>query len=126
MYWRGTSSCRVLTILNTLDRDDQMAAKIKTQKIPRVSNKTPKTPMPNFQAIKIFRGTTQRGFAETITNLQIVLNTPKSLLKSSYLKNTCQNFLTPWAPVYIVYPQTLEEPVCIMCIFKFDCNTSRM
>ena len=72
---------------------------------------------------------------------RFVLNTQKSLLKSSYPKNTCQNFLTPknpeirnfkpqkiprssrsleiqstpWAPVYIVYPQTLDEPVCIIC-----------
>ena len=76
---------------------------------------------------------------------RFVLNTQKSLLKSSYPKNTCQNFLTqknpeiknfkpqkiprssrsleiqstPWAPVYIVYPQTLDEPVCIICFFNY-------
>ena len=50
--------------------------------------------MPNFQAIKIFRGPTWPKYVGTITNLQIVLNTDKkSLLKSSYPKNTCQNFL---------------------------------
>ena len=68
--------------------------KSKPKKIPRVSNKTPKTPMPNFQAIKISRRTTRLGYAGTITNLHIVLNTQKSLLKSSYPKNTCQHFLT--------------------------------
>ena len=122
--------------------------KLKPQKIPRVSTKTPKTPMPNFQAIKIFRGTTQPGYAETITNLQIVLNTQKSLLKSSYPKNTCKpKFSYPkksrkrkfqtqknssiipvtWNPEYpplgtspcSIYPQTLDEPVCIMCFFKY-------
>ena len=76
---------------------------------------------------------------------RFVLNTQKSLLKSSYPKNTCQNFLnqknpeiknfkpqkiprssrslkiqsTPRAPVYIVYPQTLDEPVCIICFFNY-------
>jgi len=49
-------------------------------------------------AIKISRGTTQPVFAETVTNLQIVLNTQKALLKSSYPKNTCQNFLTQKNP----------------------------
>ena len=59
--------------------------KSKPKKIPRASNKTPKNPMPNLRAIKISRGTMRPGYARTITNLQIVLNTPKkSLLKSSY------------------------------------------
>ena len=34
--------------------------------------------MPNFQAIKMSRGTTQPRYAGTITNLQIVLNTQKN------------------------------------------------
>ena len=54
------------------------------QEIPSASNKTPqnpwtkiqppKNPTPNFQAIKISRSGRNTG---TITNLQIVLNTPK-------------------------------------------------
>ena len=63
-------------------RDDQMGAKIKT----------PKNPMPIFRAIKISRATltTQPGYAGTIMNLQIVLNTRKN----SYLNQATQNFLT--------------------------------
>ena len=61
-----------------------MGAKIKIEKIPRASNKTPKNPM--------------RGYTGIITNLQIVLNTQKnSLLKSSYLSkiiNICQKIST--------------------------------
>ena len=37
------------------DRDERMGDKVKTQKIPRASIKTPKNPMPIFQAIKISR-----------------------------------------------------------------------
>ena len=50
------------------DRDDQMGAKIKTQK----------NPMPIFRAIKISRATTRPGHAGAIMNLQIVLNTRKN------------------------------------------------
>ena len=86
-----------------------------------------------------------RDMRELSQIFRFVLNTQKSLLKSSYPKNTCQNFLTqknpeiknfkpqkisrssrsleiqstPWAPVYIVYPQTLDEPVCIICFFNY-------
>ena len=67
------------------DMDDQMGAKIETQK----------NPMPILQAIKISRATTQPGHAGTITNLQIVSNTPKhSYLNQGPQKNTCQNFPT--------------------------------
>ena len=69
------------------DRDDQMGAKIKTPKNPcglkqnpkksLDQNLTPKNPMPNFRAIKNSKGTTRPGYAGTITNLQIVLNTRK-------------------------------------------------
>ena len=63
-------------------RDDQMGAKIKT----------PKNPMPIFRAIKISRATltTRPGYAGTIMNLQIVLNTRKN----SYLNQATQNFPT--------------------------------
>ena len=44
--------------------------KSKPTKIPRASNKTPKTgPMPNFRAIKLCGGTTRPGNVATITNL---------------------------------------------------------
>ena len=66
-------------------RDDQMGAKIKT----------PKNPMPFFQAIKISRATTRPGYAGTIMNLQIVLNTQKNPhLNQASPKSTCQNFPT--------------------------------
>ena len=63
-------------------RDDQMGAKIKT----------PKNPMPIFRAIKNSRATltTRPGYAGTIMNLQIVLNTRKN----SYLNQATQNFPT--------------------------------
>ena len=58
------------------DRDDRMGAKIKTQtnllgfkQNPKNSlsqTLTPKTPMPNFRAIKISRGTIRPGYAGTI------------------------------------------------------------
>ena len=64
--------------------------KSKPTKIPRASNKTPKTgPMPNFRAIKLCGGTTRPGNVATITNLQIGLNTPKS----SYLHQATQKIL---------------------------------
>ena len=66
-----------------------MGAKIETQK----------NPMPILQAIKISRATTQPGHAGTITNLQIVSNTPKnSYLNQAPQKNTCQNFPTKQNP----------------------------
>ena len=55
--------------------------------------------MLNFPAIKISRGTTQPGYAGTMTNLQIVLDTPKNpYLNQANPKNTCQNFPTPKNP----------------------------
>ena len=51
--------------------------------------------MPNFWVIKISRRTTRAGYARTITNLQIVLNTPKNpYLNQATQTNTCQNFPT--------------------------------
>ena len=51
--------------------------------------------MPKFRVIKISRGTTRRRYAGTITNLQIVSNTPKnSYLNQATQKITCQNFPT--------------------------------
>ena len=54
--------------------------------------KTPKNPMPIFRAKKISRATltTRPGYAGTIMNLQIVLNTRKN----SYLNQATQNFPT--------------------------------
>ena len=63
---RGRGVGVVLQISNY--RDDQMGAKIKTQK----------NTILIFQAIKISRATTGPGYAGTIMNLQIVLNTPKN------------------------------------------------
>ena len=49
------------------------------QTIPTPPPPEKKNPMPNSPTIKISRGTTQlRYYAGTITNLQIVLNTPQS------------------------------------------------
>ena len=49
--------------------------------------------MPNFQAIKISGGTMRPGYAGTITNLQIVLNTQTNpYFNQATKKNTCQNF----------------------------------
>ena len=83
--------------------DDQMGAKIETQK----------NPMPILQAIKISRATTQPGHAGTITNLQIVSNTPKnSYLNQAPPKNTCQNFPTQtksWNQKF----QTQKNPLII-------------
>ena len=86
-----------------------MGAKIKTQTNPASfkqnpqksldQNLNPKNPMLNFPAIKISRGTTQPGYAGTMTNLQIVLDTPKNpYLNQANQKNTCQNFPTPKNP----------------------------
>ena len=55
--------------------------------------------MPNFRAIKICRGTIQQGYPGTISNLQIVFNTPKN----PYLNHATpdfiyQNFPTPKHP----------------------------
>ena len=55
--------------------------------------------MPNFRAIKISRGTTQLGYAGTITNLQIVLNTQinpylNQVTQTIIQYYTCQNFPT--------------------------------
>ena len=45
------------------------------------------------------RGTTRPGYAGTITNLQIVLNTQKNpYLNQATQKNTCQNFPTQKHP----------------------------
>ena len=56
-------------------------------------NLTPKNRTPNFQAIKISRGTKHPGYEGTITNLQIVLNTQKNrCVNQATQKNTCQNF----------------------------------
>ena len=85
------------------DMDDKMGAKIETQK----------NPMPILQAIKISRATTQPGHAGTITNLQIVSNTPKnSYLNQAPQKNTCQNFPTQtksWNQKF----QTQKNPLII-------------
>ena len=53
---------------------------LQTKKSLKLSPPTPgkKKPMPNSPTIKISRGATQLGYAGTITNLQIVLNTPQS------------------------------------------------
>ena len=86
-----------------------MGAKIKTQTNPASfkqnpqksldQNLNPKNPMLNFPAIKVSRGTTQPGYAGTMTNLQIVLDTPKNpYLNQANQKNTCQNFPTPKNP----------------------------
>ena len=61
------------------DMDDQMGAKIETQK----------NPMPILQAIKISSTTTRSGHAGTITNLQIVSNTQNN----SYLNQAPQKIL---------------------------------
>ena len=59
----------------------------------------PKNPMPNFRAMRISRGTTQPGYAGTMMNLQIVLDTPKHpYLNQGNQINTCQNFPTPKNP----------------------------
>ena len=73
--------------------------KSKPKKIPRASNKTPKNPMPNLRAIKISRGTMRPGYARTITNLQIVLNTQKiPIQKLPDSKTTCQTFSSQKIP----------------------------
>ena len=55
--------------------------------------------MPNFRAIKIYRGTMQPGYAGTITNLRIVLNTQKNpYFNQATQQNTCQNFPTQNIP----------------------------
>ena len=74
--------------------------KSKPKKIPRASNKTPKNPMPNLRAIKISRGTMRPGYARTITNLQIVLNTQKNpyLNQATQFKNYLPNFFFPKNP----------------------------
>ena len=69
--------------------------------------------LPNFCAIKISRGTTQLRYMGTITNPQIVLNTPKSpYLNQATPKNTCQNFPTPKKSRYRKF-QTLKNPLII-------------
>ena len=100
-----------------------MGAKIKTQTNPASfkqnpqksldQNLNPKNPMLNFPAIKISRGTTQLGYAGTMTNLQIVLDTPKNpYLNQANQKNTCQNFPTPKNPeIENLKPQkSLDHP----------------
>ena len=90
-----------------LTRMVEWEQKSKPKKIPRASNKTPKNPLdqnltpknPNFQTTKISKGTMPPGYTGTITNLQIVLNTPKNpYLNQATQKNTCQNFPTPKNP----------------------------
>ena len=55
--------------------------------------------MANFRAIKIYRGTMQPGYAGTITNLRIVLNTQKNpYFNQATQQNTCQNFPTQNIP----------------------------
>ena len=77
----------------------EQGQKSNPQKIPRASHKTPKTPMPNFRAIKISRGTMRPGYARTITNLRIVLNTQKNpYFNQATQQNTCQNFPTQNIP----------------------------
>ena len=44
-----------------------------------------------------------------------ISNPQKSLDHPGHLKSR----VPPWAPVYIVYPQTLDEPVCIICFFNY-------
>ena len=53
--------------------------KSKPQKLPRASNKTPKDAMLNFRDINISTGTMWPEYIGTITNLQIVLNTPQKI-----------------------------------------------
>ena len=84
---------RVLLISN--NRDDRMRAYCLKQSHPKSldQNLTPKNRTPNFQAIKISRGTKHPGYEGTITNLQIVLNTQKNCcVNQATQKNTCQNF----------------------------------
>ena len=77
----------------------EQGQKSNPQKIPRASHKTPKTPMPNFRAIKISRGTMRPGYAGTITNLRIVLNTQKNpYFNQATQQNTCQTFPTQKIP----------------------------
>ena len=62
-------------------------------------NLTPIKSHAEFPSLKISRGTTQPRYAGTITNLQIVLNTPKNpYLNQATQKHTCQNFPTPKNP----------------------------
>ena len=71
----------VLVVRISSDRDDQMGTKIKRKKS-LDQNLTPPPPQKEKNPIP--------GYAETIRNLQIVLNTQKnSLFKSRYQKNTC-------------------------------------
>ena len=73
------------------DRDDQMGEKIKTPKICGPKFNPQKNPSPNFRAIKNF----QRALNDlTITNLRIVLNTPKN----AYLNQAAPNFPTQKNP----------------------------
>ena len=53
--------------------------------------------MPNFRAMRISRGTMQPGNAGTMTNLQIVLDTPNPYLNYANQINTCQKS-TPQNP----------------------------
>ena len=74
--------------------------KSKPKKIPPDQNLTPKKPMLNFRAIKIFRGTTQPGYVGIIRRnyheSSDCLEYPtKSLVKSSYPKKYLPNFPYP-------------------------------
>ena len=67
----------------------------KPKKILGPQFKPPKIPCRISEPYKISGGTTRPGYAGTITNLQIGLNTPKSpYLNQATQKNTCQNFPT--------------------------------
>ena len=72
----------------------QLGQKSKPKKSPH-QNVTPKNPMPNFQAIKISRGTTRPVYAGTITNLQIVLNTSNPYLNQAAPKKYLPKFSYP-------------------------------
>ena len=74
--------------------------KSKPKKIPPDQNLTPKKPMLNFRAIKIFRGTTQPGYVGIIRRnyheSSDCLEYPtKSLVKSNYPKKYLPNFPYP-------------------------------
>ena len=81
------------------DRDDRMGAKIKTQKNPYGFQKslnqnfTPQKSHAEFPTIKIYSRNYAAGIRGNYHESSDCFECPpKSLLKSSYLKNTCQNF----------------------------------
>ena len=94
---RGGGGRRVPRISS--DRDDRMGAKIKTQKNPQGFQKslnqnfTPQKSHAEFPTIKIYSRNYAAGIRGNYHESSDCFECPpKSLLKSSYLKNTCQNF----------------------------------